>query len=74
VCSSDLEADRVRVRSRYGAATLPVHLDDGVAPGQLFATFSDARTWLNAVTSLVRDTHTDSPEYKVTAVTIERAG
>jgi formate dehydrogenase major subunit len=66
------EGERVRVRSLYGEATLPVHVDPAVAVGQLFATFSDPKTWLNAVTSHVRDTHTGTPEYKVTAVCIER--
>jgi formate dehydrogenase major subunit len=66
------EGDRVRVQSRYGEATLPLHLDENVAPGELFATFSDVTTWLNAVTGTLRDTHTDTPEYKVTAVRVEK--
>ncbi len=66
------EGERVRVRSRYGEAALPLHLDESVAPGQLFATFSDAATWLNSVTGPLRDTHTGTPEYKVTAVSVER--
>jgi formate dehydrogenase major subunit len=68
-----VEGDRVHVRSRYGEAMLQLHLEDHVAVGQLFATFSDARTRLNAVTGTTRDTHTGTPEYKVTAVRVERA-
>jgi formate dehydrogenase major subunit len=67
-----VERDRVRVQSRYGEAVLPLHLDENVAPGEVFATFSDARTWLNAVTGPLRDSHTGAPEYKVTAVWIEK--
>ena len=66
------EGDGVLLRSRYGEAVLPLHVDDGVAPGQLFATFSDPTTWLNSVTGHVRDTHTDAPEYKLTAVRVEK--
>jgi formate dehydrogenase major subunit len=67
------EGDRVRVRSRYGEAEMPLHLDEAIPAGHLFATFSDPRTWLNAVTGVVRDTHTGAPEYKVTAVRVDRA-
>jgi formate dehydrogenase major subunit len=66
------EGERVRLRSRHGEAALPLHLDESVAPGQVFATFSDPATWLNAVTGPLRDTHTGTPEYKVTAVSVER--
>ncbi len=66
------DGQRVRLSSRYGQAELPVHLDERTAPGQVFATFSDASSWLNAVTGSIRDTHTDTPEYKVTAVRLER--
>ena len=45
---------------------------DGTEGDAFFATFSDATTWLNAVTGVVRDTHTGTPEYKVTAVRVER--
>jgi formate dehydrogenase major subunit len=65
------EGDRVRLSSRYGSTVLPLHLDENLAPGQLFATFSDSSTWLNNVTGVQRDSHTETPEYKVTAVRIE---
>lgn len=63
----------VRVRSRHGEAVLPLHITDAVAPGQLFATFHDAALRLNQVTGPVRDTLTDAPEYKVTAVGVSLA-
>jgi formate dehydrogenase major subunit len=65
--------DRVRIRSRYGEATLPLNVDESIAAGQLFATFSDAATRLNFVIGSRLDTHTGTPEYKVTAVQVERA-
>ena len=63
---------RVRVRSRHGETVLPVSLDDRVAPGQLFATFHTVEASLNRLTSSHRDGITDTPEYKVTAVQLQR--
>jgi formate dehydrogenase major subunit len=66
------EGDRVRVSSRYGAATLPIRITSTVKPGELFATFHTAEVFLNRVTSPHRDRYVKSPEYKVTAVKIEK--
>jgi formate dehydrogenase major subunit len=66
------EGERVRVKSRYGEAELPCHVDDRLAAGEVFATFSDPTSLLNRVTGTGRDVHTETPEYKVTAVRIER--
>jgi formate dehydrogenase major subunit len=66
------DGERVRVLSTYGAAVLPVRIDPGVLAGQLFATFQSKEILLNAVTGSRRDAVTDTPEYKVTAVRIER--
>jgi len=63
---------RVRIRSRYGDATLPIQITSSVKPGELFATFHSAEVFLNRVTSPHRDRYVKSPEYKVTAVQIER--
>jgi formate dehydrogenase major subunit len=62
---------RVRVRSRYGEARLPVKITSAVRPGELFATFHTADIFLNHVTSPHRDRYVKSPEYKVTAVQVE---
>jgi formate dehydrogenase major subunit len=62
----------VRVRSRYGAAELPAQITERVAPGTVFATFSDPAVAINAVTGTGRDPYTHTPEYKVTAVRLER--
>ncbi len=65
-------ADRVRVYSRYGEATLPIRITSSIKPGELFATFHTAEAFLNRVTSPYRDRYVQTPEYKVTAVRIER--
>jgi formate dehydrogenase major subunit len=64
--------EKVRVHSRYGEASLPIRITRAVKPGELFATFHTARTFLNRVTSPHRDRYVKTPEYKVTAVQIER--
>jgi formate dehydrogenase major subunit len=66
------EGETVRLRSRYGATTLPVRVTAMMAPGQLFATFQTPERMVNAVTSTVRDTRVGTPEYKITAVAVER--
>lgn len=65
--------DRVRVRSRFGEATLPIRIDPRVKSGELFATFHDANIFLNQATSPHRDRYVKTPEYKVTAVSITKA-
>jgi formate dehydrogenase major subunit len=66
------DGERVRVVSRYGSAMLPVRLSAQVARGQLFATFQTGEFHVNALTGSNRDPVTDTPEYKVTAVRVER--
>ncbi len=66
------DKDVVRVVSRYGSARLPVRLNPAIQPGQMFATFQTSEVFLNALTGPHRDETTGTPEYKVTAVRIER--
>jgi formate dehydrogenase major subunit len=66
------DGDRVRVQSQYGAAVLPARISPAVAEGQLFATFQTKDVFLNGVTGPHRDAVVGTPEYKVTAVRIER--
>jgi formate dehydrogenase major subunit len=66
------EGDRVRIVSRYGAAVLPAHLTDSMQRGQLFATFQQPEAAVNAVTGPNRDAAVATPEYKITAVRLER--
>jgi formate dehydrogenase major subunit len=62
--------ERVRVRSRYGEAIMPLRISSMVRPGELFATFHAAEIFLNNVTSPHRDRYVKTPEYKVTAVSL----
>ncbi|MBV6458305.1 MAG: putative formate dehydrogenase [Fimbriimonadaceae bacterium] len=64
--------DRVRVTSRYGSATLPVRVLPSIRLREAFTTFHDPRVFTNFVTSGYRDRVVGAPEYKVTAVRIER--
>jgi len=59
--------------SRYGEAVLPVRITDTLTPGVLFTTFHSPEIFLNRVTSPHRDSITATPEYKVTAVRVEKA-
>jgi formate dehydrogenase major subunit len=68
------KGDQVRVQSRYGSASLPIRITRRVKPGELFTSFHDAGVFLNRVTSPHRDRYGKSPEYKVTAVRIEKLG
>jgi formate dehydrogenase major subunit len=65
-------SDASKAALRYGEAVLPVHLSATVPPGQLFATFHTRAAFLNCVTSPNRDGIVDPPEYKLTAVRLER--
>jgi formate dehydrogenase major subunit len=67
------EGQRVQIRSRYGEAVLPVHVQDALRPGELFATFHTPEFFLNRVTGPHRDKDVSTPEYKVTAVHLEKA-
>jgi formate dehydrogenase major subunit len=64
--------EKVRVHSRYGKASLPIRITSALNPGELFATFHTTEVFLNRVTSPYRDRYVKSPEYKVTAVQIEK--
>ena len=63
---------KIRLRSRHGAALLPVRVNSAVKPGELFTTFHTAEVFLNHITSPHRDRAVQTPEYKVTAVRIEK--
>jgi formate dehydrogenase major subunit len=66
------EGDKARIRSHYGEAGLPIRIDPAIKPGELFATFHTPEILLNYLTSPRLDAHTSTPEYKVTAVRIEK--
>ncbi len=64
--------DVVRMSSRYGEAHLPVEISDRVRVGELFASFHDPAVFLNYATGPTRDRFTQAPEFKVTAVRIDK--
>ena len=66
------DGEKVRLRSRYGSANLPVRINSTVKQGELFATFHTTEVFLNNVTSPYRDRYVLAPEYKVTAVRIDK--
>jgi formate dehydrogenase major subunit len=49
-----------------------VRIDPALKPGELFSTFHTTHVFLNCVTGAERDTVVDTPEYKVTAVNVEK--
>jgi len=65
------EGQVVTLRSRYGAAMLPLRICEAIKPGELFATFHDAAVGLNAVIGPQRDRFVHTPAYKQTAVAIQ---
>lgn len=68
-----VDGSEVRVESRHGACVLPCRVDPAVRAGELYASFHDPARWLNRVTGPVRDRHTGTPAYKVTAVRLQPA-
>ena len=68
------DGEIVRLRSNYGEAVLPVEVTDKVKTGELFASFHDPEVFLNYATGPTRDRFTQAPEFKVTAVCIEKLG
>ena len=58
--------------SRHGQTELPVRFTEDLQRGQAFATFHCAQALVNAVTGTGRDRQTSTPEYKVTAIRVEK--
>jgi predicted molibdopterin-dependent oxidoreductase YjgC len=66
------DGDRVRLVSRWGSTQVGVRCSDRVGPGTLFLTFHYPETHANRVTGPERDPISDCPQYKATAVRVER--
>ncbi len=66
------EGDLVALASRAGETSLRATLTDRVQPGVVYTTFHHARTGANVVTTDNSDWATNCPEYKVTAVQVQR--
>jgi formate dehydrogenase major subunit len=66
------EGDLVALQSRAGEVSLRAHLSERMQPGVVYTTFHHARTGANVVTTDHSDWATNCPEYKVTAVQVQR--
>jgi formate dehydrogenase major subunit len=66
------DGETVELSSAYGSAKLPVYVTRQVKRGELFTTFHDPSVFLNYATSKHRDRFTQAPEFKVTAVRIDK--
>ena len=66
------DGEIVRLSSEQGAAELPVQISDRVKAGEVYTTFHSTRVFLNQITTSHRDRYTKTPEYKVTAVRIDK--
>jgi formate dehydrogenase major subunit len=66
------DGETVQMSSAYGQARLPVQITRQVRRAELFATFHDTSVFLNFATSKYRDRFTQAPEFKVTAVRIDK--
>lgn len=66
------DGERIRIRSKYGSAVLPLKVGHVVKPGELFTTFHTPSIFVNFVTGSERDNVVGTPEYKRTTVSIEK--
>jgi formate dehydrogenase major subunit len=66
------DGEHVRIRSRSGEAIMPIRITQSVRSGELFTTFHTGEVFLNRLTSPYRDDRVKTPEYKVTAVRIDK--
>lgn len=64
--------ETVRLESRHGQAAIPIEVTNKVRRGELFASFHDIAIFLNYATGPTRDRFTLAPEYKVTAVRLQK--
>lgn len=66
------EGEKAKISSKYGTAFLKVKMDDSVRKGECFTTFSNTEVFINKITGSYRDNYVQTPEYKITAVRIEK--
>lgn len=67
------DGDNARITSKYGETILPVCTDAAIRKGEMFSTFNNNLTFTNKLTSPHSDNYVQTPEYKITAVRIEKA-
>jgi formate dehydrogenase major subunit len=65
-------ADSVSIRSHYGEIMLPARITSAVPAGVVFASFNHPQSQLNLVTGRGRDRITNTPQYKVTLVALQK--
>jgi predicted molibdopterin-dependent oxidoreductase YjgC len=66
------DGERVRVTSRWGETEAPARRSARIAPGTCFLSFHHPESHTNRLVGPQRDPESDCPEYKLTAVRIER--
>jgi formate dehydrogenase major subunit len=67
------DGDLVVLKSRIGETTLRAQVSERMAPGVVYTTFHHPESGANVVTTDNSDWATNCPEYKVTAVQVEKA-
>ncbi len=68
------DGERVRVRSRHGELTTRLRLSSGPPEGVVFMSFHFPEERVNRLVSAAFDPQSGIPEFKVTAVKVERVG
>ncbi len=66
------DGERITVVSRHGRVGVAAEISDAVAPGVVYMTFHYPETRTNLLIGPEADGHTQCPEYKVTAVRVEK--
>ena len=61
------------ITSRVGATTLHAKISDRMAPGVVYTTFHHPLSGANVITTEFSDWATNCPEYKVTAVQVNKS-
>lgn len=71
-CKGISDGSKVRVESRWGSIAIAARYSDRVAPGTLFLTFHFPATHANRLTGPALDPESNCPQYKATAVRLEK--
>ena len=66
------DGDLVAIQSRSGEVALHARISERLQPGVVYTTFHHAKSGANVITTDYSDWATNCPEYKVTAVQVQR--
>ncbi|MFN3891537.1 MAG: formate dehydrogenase subunit alpha [Beijerinckiaceae bacterium] len=66
------DGDLVAIQSRSGEVALHARISERMQPGVVYTTFHHAKSGANVITTDFSDWATNCPEYKVTAVQVQR--